>query len=596
MPSLEEFIESLTQEQTKLINMGTIKGPRAHALTVHDGSHKYQKSKDKYKWKAHAHTKKEGYTKPFTDASRSKGEKGRKGEKCTYYHKEFHSEYACMQKQIDMISQILQQNNLGYRIPEGAKKKKPEDTNSKKGNSSHALIAINSSPDDWIIDSGASHHMVASEVVYSSFDACKGPLILMGGKFSIEVTDKGRIELTNGSFENVFHVPKIYVNLLSVYQMKNSGTRKKFVFTPNVVDIYDMQTNSKVATGEVNHHSRLYTFSEFIEPDFALLLTHADESSRIWHERFGHLNFKYMQQLSKHRLVDDLPDIHLSKGVCEGCVLEKHPQEKFVKGKSQEASTPLDLIQSDLMGPFPHPSISKARFVLIFVDDFSCFTWIYFLRQKYEVFQHLKDFKALVETQSGKKIKVLRTDNGGEDVNHEIHNIFHEAGIELQHTVPYTPQQNGVVERKSRSLKEMESCMLHAKSLPQRLWAEALNCATYIQNKYPHRSVKDKTPYEAWSSLKPEVAHFCIFGSRAWARIPSEKRKELDPQSTKCFFVGYPKNVKGYRLIDISSDRLIIEHSVQFKESVSHVPQQSHADNFTLPPVQDDEHVHVDSS
>jgi hypothetical protein len=76
-------------------------------------------------------------------------------------------------------------------------------------------------------------------------------------------------------------------------------------------------------------------FSEFIEPDFALLLTHADESSRIWHERFGHLNFRYMQQLNKHRLVDGLLDIHFFKGVCEGCVLEKHPQEKFNKGKSQ---------------------------------------------------------------------------------------------------------------------------------------------------------------------------------------------------------------------------------------------------------------------
>jgi hypothetical protein len=96
-----------------------------------------------------------------------------------------------------------------------------------------------------------------------------------------------------------------------------------------------MQTNSRVATGEVNHQSRLYTFSEFIEPDSALLLTHADESSRIWHERFGHLNFRYMQQLSKHILVDGLPDIHFSKGVCEGCVLGKHPQEKFDKGKSQ---------------------------------------------------------------------------------------------------------------------------------------------------------------------------------------------------------------------------------------------------------------------
>jgi transposase InsO family protein len=117
----------------------------------------------------------------------------------------------------------------------------------------------------------------------------------------------------------------------------------------------------------------------------------------------------------------------------------------------------------------------------------------------------------------------------GEYANHEIHNHFHEAGIQLHHTVPYTPQQNEVAERKNRSLKEMASCMLHAKSLPHRLWAEALNFTTYIQNTSPHRFVKDKTPYEAWSGLKLEVTHFRIFGSREWARIPSEKRKALDP-------------------------------------------------------------------
>jgi hypothetical protein len=228
--------------------------------------------------------------------------------------------------------------------------------------------------------------MVASEAVYSSLDACKGPPILMGDKSSVEVTGKGRIELTNGSFENVLHVPKISVNLLSVYQMMNSNTRNKFIFTPNSVDIYDMQTNSRVSTGEVNHQSILYTFSKFIEPDSALLLTHVDESSRIWHRRFGHLNFIYMRQLSKHKLVDGIPYIHFSKGVCEECVLEKHPQEKFDKGKSQHASTPLDLIHSDLMGSFLHPSIRKVRFVLIFSYDFSRFTWFNFLRQKSEVF------------------------------------------------------------------------------------------------------------------------------------------------------------------------------------------------------------------
>jgi hypothetical protein len=98
MPSLEDFIESLTEDQTKLINMGKIKGPKAHELTMQYGIHQYHKSKDKYKRKAHAHLNKEGHSKPFTDASRYKGGKGRKGDKCTYCHKGFHPKSACMKK------------------------------------------------------------------------------------------------------------------------------------------------------------------------------------------------------------------------------------------------------------------------------------------------------------------------------------------------------------------------------------------------------------------------------------------------------------------------------------------------------------------
>jgi hypothetical protein len=127
MPSLEAFIESLTQEQNKLINMGKIKIPKVHALTMQDGSgHQYQKSIDRDKRKEHENPKKEWYSKPFNDASGSKGGNGRKGEKCTYFHKGFHLESACMQKKIDQMAQILQKNNLGDQILVGAKKKKPK--------------------------------------------------------------------------------------------------------------------------------------------------------------------------------------------------------------------------------------------------------------------------------------------------------------------------------------------------------------------------------------------------------------------------------------------------------------------------------------
>ena len=122
---------------------------------------------------------------------------------------------------------------------------------------------------------------------------------------------------------------------------------------------------------------------------------------------------------------------------------------------------------------------------------------MYLLREKSEVFGHFEDFKALVETQSERKIKALCIDNGEEYVNTTLQNLCLESGIQLQHTVPYTPQQNGVAERKNRSLKEMASCIMHAKSLPHKLFAEALNCADYIEKRYPHRSVKDQTPFEA---------------------------------------------------------------------------------------------------
>jgi hypothetical protein len=136
----------------------TILSKLGQEYLVYDG-HKNKKYEDKDKRKSHANPKKEGYSKPFNDASGSKGGKRKKGEKCTYFHKGFHTESAYTQKNIYRMAQILQQNKLGHRIPEGSKKKKPEDQNPKKGNSSHALIAINSSPSDWIIDSGASHHM-----------------------------------------------------------------------------------------------------------------------------------------------------------------------------------------------------------------------------------------------------------------------------------------------------------------------------------------------------------------------------------------------------------------------------------------------------
>jgi hypothetical protein len=122
-------------------------------------------------------------------------------------------------------------------------------------------------------------------------------------------------------------------------------------------------------------------------------------------------------------MVKGLPNIQFFEGVCERCILGKHPEEKFEKGEARRASSSLALVHSDLMGLFPHPSINNGRYVLTFISDYSHYTWVYFLKTKSEVFEHLKDFKDLVETQNQKKIKILRTENGG-DISTNIFIIF----------------------------------------------------------------------------------------------------------------------------------------------------------------------------
>ena len=167
--------------------------------------------------------------------------------------------------------------------------------------------------------------------------------------------------------------------------------------------------------------------------------------------------------------------------------------------------------------------------MLTFIYDYSRFCWVYFLKLKSEVFKQLKVWKALVHNQSGKKIKVLRTDNGKECVNKNLQQLCEECGIQMKHSTPYTPQQNGVVERKNRSLKEMETCMIEVREINPKIWDKSISCAAHIQNIAFHKLVKGIAPYEAWFGEKTDVSNFRIFGTKAWEIIPSEKRKALHP-------------------------------------------------------------------
>jgi transposase InsO family protein len=452
------------------------------------------------------------------------------------------------------------------------------DSPSSSSSHGHALSASGfsfntnstSSSDEWLIDSGASYHMAKDKAIFSSLNECNTKKIFVGDDRSLSVVGSGTVQVDNGHFNDVLCVPSLSCNLLSVYQITHSGEGKTIEFSPHQVVIKDLKDPKHVlATGIVDDITRLYKFDNFGSSTFSsVFVAHSDDLRKLWHERFGHLNYRSLQQLCNQQMVTGLPLVSCRDGVCAGCVLDKHHRDSFDKRASWHASGPLQLVHSDLCGPFSSPSFSGCKYFLTFIDDFSRRTWVYFLKLKRKVFDKFLAYKALVEKQSGHQIQKLRTDNGGEYVNNNFTSYCTTQGIQMQHIVPYTPQQNGVAERKNRTLKEMANCMIQSKGLSLKYWAEAINCANYIVNRTPTKALKNITPEEAWTKIKPDVSHFRVFGSIAWAHIPDEKRKALQPKSEKCIFVGYSEDVKGYRLLQPHCNEIILRRDVKFDENL----------------------------
>jgi transposase InsO family protein len=186
-----------------------------------------------------------------------------------------------------------------------------------------------------------------------------------------------------------------------------------------------------------------------------------------------------------------------------------------------------------VFGPVPVPSLGKYVYYVSFIDDFSRNTWIYFLRKKSEVFDKFKEFKALVENQTKKKIKVLRTDNGGEFFRNEFEEFCKKCGIARQKTTPYTPQHNGFAERMNMTLMENARSMLSSAGLGQELWVEAVGTSCYMVNRSPSSTLDDKNPHEVWSGKQPSLQHIRVFGCDAYVHVPKENRSKLDKKVEK---------------------------------------------------------------
>jgi transposase InsO family protein len=193
-------------------------------------------------------------------------------------------------------------------------------------------------------------------------------------------------------------------------------------------------------------------------------------------------------------------------------------------------------------------SLNEYLYYVLFIDDHSRKTWIYFLKTKDGVLARFEEFKAQVENLTGRMIKVLRSDNGGEYTSKDFIDFYVEAGIKREYTVPCNPQQNGVAERKNRTIIEATKAMTHDQNLPMIMWAEASMTTIYVQNRGPYQILRNMTSEEAFIGVKPEVGHFKIFGCPIYFHVPKEKRSKLDPSGRKGTFVGYNEFSKAYRI------------------------------------------------
>jgi hypothetical protein len=241
--------------------------------------------------------------------------------------------------------------------------------------------------------------------------------------------------------------------------------------------------------------------------------------------------------------IQEIQSFH--EGVCRGCALGKNIKKPFPSSENRSKGI-LDLIHLDVSGPMLVKSIGGSLYYVTFIDNFSGKTWMYLIKMKDEVFGKFQEFKAEVENLTNKKIKMLRYDNGGEYTSKELVAFCKESRIRRELIVPHNPQQNGVAERKNRSIEEFVKEIMNDHNLSMFIWGEAAMTTVYIQNISPHRTLNNMTLEEAFYGKKPSVEHLRIFGFPVYIHVPKDKRKKLEPSGKKGIFVGYSDTSKSY--------------------------------------------------
>lgn len=425
----------------------------------------------------------------------------------------------------------------------------------------------------WCLDSGATSHLSNEPKDFISLGTAHESELKLANYGSSKIVSAGTATFTSDVFGEVkkitlndtLHVPELRTNLLSVSKMTDKGYQ--VLFQREKAKIIDPNGHVKLLADRVGN---LFFVRELKPlPGASAYNSRHDTSLETWHRRLGHLNFKDLVESVKNGVIQGPNIVKTTENpTCDVCCKGKMTRAPFPKFSNRKSDF-LEIIHTDVCGPIRTESNGKAKYFVVFIDDKSKWCEVRFIRSKDEVTEKTREVIALMENQKGKRVKCIQSDNGSEYVNKEYDKMLSERGIARRLTVPHNPQQNGVAERKNRTLMDMARCLLIESGLPPSFWAEAVNTANYLRNLCPSNGLHGKTPYELWKGNKPNINHLRIFGSKVYCLNRNPSRGKLEPRSREGRFIGYSDKCKGYRIWLSDEKKVEISRDVKFVEQLT---------------------------
>ena len=249
-------------------------------------------------------------------------------------------------------------------------------------------------------------------------------------------------------------------------------------------------------------------------------------------------------------------------------MITKQARLPFPRQSTYRAEKPLELLHADICGPISPCTLAGNKYFLLIVDNSTRWMWLYMLEAKSDAFEAFKKFKFLMENKTEYKIRRFRRIEVVSSYLQSSLNFAKKKGIERHLTAPYSPQQNGIVECRNRTVMAMTRSLLKSMHVPAKFWGEAVRHAVYLLNRLPTKALGERTPFEAWMGRKPHLAHLRVFGCVAYVKNTTPHLKKLDDRSSPMVYFGVEEGCKAHRLYDPGRGKLQISRDVLFQENL----------------------------